>query len=88
MARVHRRADIVAVGIRALTREERELIRARDSITTIFAEEMWDNEAWIERTHAGLGDNVYITFDVDYFDPSLIPATGTPEPGGLPGTPT
>jgi agmatinase len=58
------------------------LIRGRDSITTIFAEEMWDDDAWIDRAMQALGDDVYITFDVDYFDPSLMPATGTPEPGG------
>ena len=88
MARCMEEADIVSVGIRALTREERELIRERDSLTTIFAEEMWNDEAWIDRALAALGDTVYLTFDVDYFDPSLIPATGTPEPGGPPWYPT
>ena len=38
--------------------------------------------AWIDRTLAALGPSVYITFDVDFFDPSLMPSTGTPEPGG------
>ena len=88
MARCIDDADLVAVGIRAITSEERALIRERDSITTIFAEEMWDNEEWIDRALAALGDKVFITFDVDYFDPSLMPATGTPEPGGLPWYPT
>jgi agmatinase len=88
MARVMDEVDITAVGIRALTREERQLIRERDSITTIFAEETWDNEAWIQRVLDSLGDDVYVTFDVDYFDPSLMPATGTPEPGGPAWYPT
>jgi agmatinase len=82
MARCVDDVDIVAVGIRALTREERHLIRERDSITTIFAEEMWSDSAWIDRALQALGNDVYISFDVDYFDPSLMPATGTPEPGG------
>jgi agmatinase len=83
MARCQGEVDIVAAGIRALTREERELIRTPGSgITTVFAEEMWDNEAWIDRVMDALGDDVYLTFDVDYFDPSIVPATGTPEPGG------
>lgn len=82
MARCVDDADLVAVGIRALTTDERDLIRGRDSITTVFAEEMSHDGAWIERTLQALGDDVYITFDVDYFDPALIPATGTPEPGG------
>ncbi|HET6229725.1 MAG TPA: agmatinase [Longimicrobiaceae bacterium] len=88
MARCIDCSDLVAVGIRAITSEERALIRERDSITTIFAEEMWDNEEWIDRAVRALGDKVFITFDVDYFDPSLMPATGTPEPGGPAWYPT
>lgn len=38
--------------------------------------------AWIDRAMSALGEAVYITFDVDFFDPSIMPATGTPEPGG------
>jgi agmatinase len=82
MARCIDDVDIVAVGIRALTSEERTLIRERDSITTIFADDMWQDDAWIEHAMQALGETVYITFDVDYFDPALMPATGTPEPGG------
>lgn len=89
MARCMDEADIVAVGIRALTSDERALIREREGgITTIFAEEMWRDDAWIDRAMQALGETVYITFDVDYFDPSLIPATGTPEPGGPAWYPT
>lgn len=73
-------SGIVAVGVRSLTIEEREVIRERE-LTTIFAREMRE-EGWIERAVDALGENVYVTFDVDFFDPSLVPATGTPEPGG------
>lgn len=84
MARVMDRVDIVAVGIRALTREERELARARpDSIRIFFADDIHDGDAWIDDVLAALGDTVYLTFDVDGFDPALVPSTGTPEPGGL-----
>jgi agmatinase len=41
------------------------------------------NDTWIERAVALLGPEVYVTIDLDAFDPSLVPATGTPEPGGL-----
>lgn len=41
------------------------------------------NEDWIDQVIAKLSRNVYITIDLDVFDPSLLPATGTPEPGGL-----
>ena len=81
MYRVHRRVNLVPVGIRAITAEERQLMRTR-RIPTIFAHELDAEDRWIERTLAALGPDVYVTIDVDYFDPSLVPATGTPEPGG------
>lgn len=83
MARVAETCDITAVGIRALTREEVEFARGRDTINIFFADDIHDGTAWIDDVIATLGDDVYITFDVDGFDPSLVPATGTPEPGGL-----
>jgi len=83
MHRVHERVDIVAVGIRALTREERELVRSSDHIHVFFADDIHEGHGWIDDVIAKLGDDVYITFDVDGLDPSLVPATGTPEPGGL-----
>ena len=83
MARVRDRTDIVAVGIRALTREERESVRGADNIHVFFADDIHEGDAWIDDVMAKLGDPVYLTFDVDGLDPSLVPATGTPEPGGL-----
>lgn len=81
MRRILDRTDrIVAVGIRALTTPERVVIRDA-GITTIFAHEM-RSDRWVERALEALQPNVYITFDVDFFDPALMPATGTPEPGG------
>jgi agmatinase len=90
MARCIDDVDLVQVGIRAITGEERQLIRDRaDTITTIFADEMWEDDAWIERALSAIRtEKVFITFDVDYFDPALMPATGTPEPGGPPWYPT
>jgi agmatinase len=81
MYRVHQAVDLVPVGIRAITAEERRLIRERE-IPTIFAHELDPEERWIERAIGSLGPDVYITIDIDFFDPSLVPATGTPEPGG------
>jgi len=82
MARVLDHADVVGVGIRALSIEEARFADAHEGVELVFADDMWETDAWIERVMARLGDPVYITFDVDYFDPSLMPATGTPEPGG------
>jgi agmatinase len=81
MYRVHQAVDLVPVGIRAITAEERSLMRDRE-IPTIFGHELDPEERWIERALAALGPDVYVTIDIDYFDPSLVPATGTPEPGG------
>jgi len=75
-------ADFVQVGIRAVSAEEVEVARGREGITLIWADEMWENDAWMDRAIEALGPEVYITFDVDYFDPMLVPSTGTPEPGG------
>jgi len=80
MYRVHERVKLAQVGIRSLTSEERDLIRAQN-ISVVFGHEL-GSQGWIERTVQTLGENVYITVDVDYFDPSLVPSTGTPEPGG------
>ncbi|MBI4410301.1 MAG: agmatinase [Gemmatimonadetes bacterium] len=83
MHRVHGRVDLVAVGVRALAREERELARRSDRIHLFFADEVQRATAWTERVLERLGPDVYISFDVDCFDPALVPSTGTPEPGGL-----
>jgi agmatinase len=48
-----------------------------------FAHEMNQSNSWMEESLAQMGEEVYITFDLDAFDPSIMPATGTPEPGGL-----
>lgn len=83
MRRVCEDVTLVQVGIRAISSEEVALMKKRrKQITTIFAEELDTTDDWQDRAVEALGDDVYITIDVDYFDPSLVPATGTPEPGG------
>lgn len=82
MYRVLDVADVVGVGIRGISQEEVELASASDAVTLVYADEMWADDGWMDRALEALGNPVYLTFDVDYFDPSLVPATGTPEPGG------
>ena len=48
-----------------------------------FAHEMAIDDYWMENAIDAMGKNVFITFDLDALDPSLMPSTGTPEPGGL-----
>lgn len=83
MHRVHENVDLVAVGIRAITKEERELARATKNIHLFLADDIHTGDAWMDDVMSKLGEDVYISFDVDGFDPSLVPSTGTPEPGGL-----
>ncbi|HPS78467.1 MAG TPA: agmatinase [Thermoanaerobaculaceae bacterium] len=75
---------LAQVGIRSLTAEERQLIRDR-AICTVFAPEAVTRpvESWIGRVLDALPDEIYVTVDLDVLDPSIMPATGTPEPGGL-----
>jgi agmatinase len=82
MARVLDRADVVAVGVRGVSQEEVDVSAAHSGSTLIWADEMWEDDRWMDRALEALGPTVYLTFDVDYFDPSILPSTGTPEPGG------
>lgn len=78
-------SDIVQVGIRAQCKEEAEFIR-RNKIKTFYACKIRRGEYgvnWEEKVLEFLKENIYITFDVDFLDPSIMPSTGTPEPGGF-----
>ncbi len=83
MHRAQEAVDIVAVGIRALTRDEMDLVRASQHLHVLLADDIHEGDGWIDEVMRRLGHDVYVSFDVDVFDPSLVPATGTPEPGGL-----
>ena len=74
---------LTAVGIRNYSVDEARWIREGiPGYRIVHAWEM-DHETWIERVLDGLDEKpVYLTIDLDYFDPAVIPATGTPEPGG------
>ena len=89
MARVSEFIDpekIVQVGIRAQCIEEAEYIR-HTGINTMYAHEIragkYSSKNWDDYAIEKLSEHVYVTFDVDGLDPSIMPATGTPEPNGL-----
>jgi len=86
MHTVHDRVRIVQAGIRSLTAEERALQR-RKRMTVVFGHEL-ESPDWEDRVLEALGPDVYLTIDVDYFDPAIMPSTGTPEPGGGQWSPT
>ena len=75
-------AKVTQVGIRSLSTEEAEVLPQLG--TKVFFD--WDmrrNPQWIDAVVDTLGEHVYVTIDVDGMDPAIMPATGTPEPGGL-----
>ncbi len=72
----------VGVGIRNYSEEEARFIR-RQGIGIVTARACHESDAWIDDVAAGLSDDVYVTIDIDGFDPAYAPGTGTPEPGGL-----
>ena len=77
--------DITQVGIRAQCIEEYKYIK-ENNIKTFYAFEIRNGKYgrnWEDKIINTLKKNVYVTFDVDYFDPSIMPSTGTPEPDGF-----
>ena len=81
MARAQEMVDrVVAVGIRSLDSTELGRVKA-DNV--FYAERIVGQKGWVKEVVSRLGQQVYITLDLDVFDPSIMPSTGTPEPGGL-----
>ena len=80
MSRVADILPFVQVGIRSMDVEELDYM---DRSRVVFAEEIQRSRNWISRVINNLSSNVYVTIDLDAFDPSVMPSTGTPEPGGL-----
>jgi agmatinase len=82
MARVKElpQVKIVSVGIRSMSAEELPFL---DQKHTYFAHTLLEDDAWIDQVINAISGPVYITLDLDVFDSSIMPSTGTPEPGGL-----
>ena len=84
MARVNDMGiNLVQVGIRAQCIEESQLIKSSPIIHTWYAHMLDNQDKWIDDCIDKLGDIVYVSIDADGFDPSIVPAVGTAEPGGL-----
>jgi agmatinase len=79
MARAREYAQIVQVGIRSMSESELPYIE-RDRI--YYSHELYYDKGLYAKAIGKLTENVYITIDLDVFDPSIMPSTGTPEPGG------
>ena len=62
---------------------EEQRFMKRNKLQPITARECNSDPDWLDRALGALGDTVYVTVDIDGFDPAYAPGTGTPEPGGL-----
>jgi agmatinase len=80
MYEANENSNLIQVGIRSMDASEKTDI---DEDRTFFAHNIINDDGWMDDAIDLMSGNVYISFDVDAFDPSILPATGTPEPGGL-----
>jgi agmatinase len=80
--RISEICPLVQVGIRSLTKEEADFL-SQSKIKSYSADYVLENKNWCETISKELHGDVFISIDLDVFDPSIMPATGTPEPGGL-----
>lgn len=85
MARVVKDLKIpsVQVGIRSISVDEARSLKSGLPTKIFWARDIVGRTDWIDEAIDGLTENVYLTIDIDGLDPSLVPTTGTPEPGGL-----
>ena len=72
--------NIVSVGIRSMDSSELKNIKQENMF---YASDIYNTKEWIGKVAEKLTEHVYVTIDLDVFDPSIMPSTGTPEPGGL-----
>jgi len=80
MARAQEVAPIVQVGIRSMCQEEKPYV---DDKRIFYNHQIRKEKDWMQQASERLTKKVYITIDLDVFDPSIMPSTGTPEPDGL-----
>jgi agmatinase len=71
---------VISIGIRSMDSSEKKHI---DKKLIFFAKDIHVSKNWIKRAVKSISKNVYITIDLDVFDPGVMPSTGTPEPGGV-----
>ena len=80
--RISEICTLVQVGIRSMSKEEGEFL-PQSKVKSYSADFVLEKKNWAETVCKDLRGDVFITIDLDVFDPSIMPATGTPEPGGI-----
>jgi agmatinase len=83
--RISEICPIVQTGTRSLSKEEKDFLntQANGRVKTINVYDILEMPLWKDVISNSLSENVYVSIDLDVFDPSLMPAVGTPEPGGI-----
>lgn len=76
---------VVQAGTRSLSKEEKEFLntQANGRVKSISVYDILETPLWKDIISNSLTENVYVSIDMDVFDPSLVPGVGTPEPGGI-----
>lgn len=72
--------NLIQVGIRSMDKSEKQYLKKRKCY---FAQKIHEKKLWMDKAISQMTEKVYITLDLDVFDPSIMPSTGTPEPGGM-----
>jgi len=80
--RISELCPLIQAGIRSMSEEESAFMKD-SSIKTFSADFILEEQLWWDKICESLSGDVYITIDIDVLDPSIMPATGTPEPGGI-----
>lgn len=82
MRRINDLCDCAGVGIRSISKEESSFAKSK-GIKLFFSKDIKDNPGFVDDVLKSLSKNVYLSLDLDFLDPSIMSAVGTPEPGGL-----
>ncbi|MCL5019259.1 MAG: arginase family protein, partial [Patescibacteria group bacterium] len=80
--RISEICPLVQVGIRSMSKEEADFL-PRSEVKSYSSNFVLENKDWCETICQDLRGDIFISIDLDVFDPSIMPATGTPEPGGI-----
>ena len=80
--RISEICPLTQVGIRSMSKEEADFL-PQSKVKSYSADFVLEQKEWCEKICKDLKGDVFVTIDLDVFDPSIMPSTGTPEPGGL-----
>jgi len=82
MRRILELCPVTQVGVRSLSWEEKQFL-TENKMRPFYMSQLGEGKATVEQIVSSLSGDVYVTIDVDVLDPSIMPAVGTPEPGGM-----